>query len=109
MPSYEFLVDVAKEAALQSQSRITGLEEEKLRLQDQIAEIDLSLKASQSAKDRLLAFEQSIGGQIQCPKCWVLRGVRAEVIPVTVAEPAPRTDYFRCRVCRSDFEYTPSA
>lgn len=49
--------------------------------------------------ERLLNFQVKIGGDLQCPRCWVLHETRAPLRPTTSTR---EHDYFHCDACGYD-------
>ncbi|ANK79916.1 MAG: hypothetical protein TEF_03240 [Rhizobiales bacterium NRL2] len=87
----------AKEAVESAQADAVSFKAEILKLEDAIAEKKAALELAQSAIDRFDSFVLKIGGKVQCPDCWILRGVHADMIPIESSN--TRVDWFRCRQC----------
>lgn len=71
---------------------------------------DLELKATETkahlhatdlAIERLDSFHPDIGGELQCPACWVAHGNNSPLVPQP-SETA--SDWFKCGVCGFELE-----
>jgi hypothetical protein len=61
------------------------------------AEIESEIRKSRAAAARLSEFDPYDGYDYQCPRCWIVDGVRAKIKPITRDE--ARIDYFQCERC----------
>lgn len=97
---YEGLFLRAREAATDVQQRIEGLQNEILNLEQSVTEKKAALKLAMSAVHRLDHFRPEVGGDVQCPDCWVTRGVQASIVPIPSST---GDDLFRCNTCHQEF------
>lgn len=99
MPVKESIVTIARELAAQAQQRKPHLERQKLRLQNELAEVDLALDSANLAVDRLVNFPVTLGRDWACPRCWIATGRLAVLIDV----PSDTVDdVLHCRECHLD-------
>ena len=59
------------------------------------------LHATDLAIERLNGFRAEIGGELQCPRCWVAQGVNS---PLIATPSDDDTDWLKCRICNSEYE-----
>ena len=78
-----------------------GLEREKVDLKNKLAQIEANLEATNLAIDRPQSFRADIGGQFQCPRCWIAHERQSTLVAIRSATEA---DEFQCRSC--DFGFT---
>lgn len=99
MPVEDSIVAVARELAAQAQQRIPHFERQKLHLQKELADVQLSLDAANLAVDRLANFPVTLGRDWACPRCWISTGRLAVLIDV----PSDTVDdVLHCRECHLD-------
>ena len=96
------LKQLATDVAHVAQSRIEHLkkeiqEAEQLRFKAQ-AELDMA----KSAASQVDTFEPEVGGDYQCPYCWVRRDTRSALKPIASSE--SNVDRFRCVTCDAEVE-----
>lgn len=84
------------------------LEGRNLALKREIQEIELRLAERKAALElggfpleRARDFVPSLGGEYQCPVCWVSRQRQSRLRPID--NPDSQDDIFACRECGSDF------
>jgi hypothetical protein len=94
----DYVVSLAREIADASQNKAERLKSQLHELQKQEAKIQRELELAQSAAQRLVNFDPSINGHIQCPDCWMNRAQHVSMRNVP-AEPGDHRDIFECRVC----------
>lgn len=90
------LSDLAQEIAEEVQGRRCVLEAELLRLEAGAGDIRTELRSMDLARDRLATFQVQIGGQYQCPNCWVRHEAQSALTPIPSET---KDDYFRCEKC----------
>lgn len=93
---YRCLFRRAREVAEAAAQQTERLKKEIEAAEKRKAEIEAEFELAKLAVDRLDGFEPEIGGDPQCPDCWVSRGVRSRMIPIPSET---GTDWFRCRTC----------
>jgi hypothetical protein len=91
------LLEIATDIARHSHQQKTVLEREILGLEAQLAQKKFALDAANLALDRLANLKVKIGGDYQCPSCWVKDETRSVLKPVGGGTSAE--DYFRCPRC----------
>jgi hypothetical protein len=109
MPEGEAMSDAKKELGQEAiqiangfQRRSIELEKELLAMKLKKAELEAHLDAAHLAVQRLDNFRVTIGGDYQCPRCWVAHGVEATIIP----QPSDTSlDVFMCRNCHDEFSF----
>ena len=97
MNAEEMLRERAAKAAASVEQRTTGLETEIFDLEAALANKKAELDAANGALERLNSYVPSLGGQLQCPDCWVFRQRHESLVAV----PGGRygIDLFRCPHC----------
>jgi hypothetical protein len=93
----DFATVLAQEAMRGSnefQGRRLGLEKELDAAKLRVIEVEASLHETRLAIERVYDFKPTLGGEFQCPICWIRSGVRAPIIPQSSETDA---DHFRCR------------
>jgi DNA-directed RNA polymerase subunit M/transcription elongation factor TFIIS len=91
--------DVADEIASSLQARYTALGKEIAALEERAAELKAQADTLRHAPDRAAKMEVFVGGNYQCPWCWVEHGIHANLKPI--ASDDPRDNLFRCQRCRN--------
>jgi hypothetical protein len=76
------------------------LEREVGDLKKQIDERLAKIDSANLAYERVETFNETRGGDFQCPRCWIFHGVRASLRPIGSDT---RIDYFRCETCEASF------
>lgn len=72
------------------------LEDEKARLEQELADVERRLMRADLASERLATFREHIDGRLQCPCCWIEHEMTTDLVAVPGND---REDKFRCRVC----------
>jgi len=94
-----------KQAAVQVANELEGkkmaLKRELQELEVLMAEKKAALEVGGFPHERAKTFIPLIGGDYQCPICWVHRELKAALRPVD--NPDSQDDIFSCRECGSDF------
>jgi hypothetical protein len=90
------LIQLAQRAAENEQQRIETLSKELQEAEERVANLSAALTSAKSAVGRLDEFEPQLGGEYQCPYCWVIRSVEAEITPIPGET---NVDWFRCKTC----------
>jgi hypothetical protein len=91
--------NVAEEFASFADQRTVYLKRELADMKVQKADIEAQLHAAHLAHERLANFQPEIGGNLQCPRCWIEHAKQSPLvsIPSTDGE-----DSFRCHTCNLD-------
>jgi hypothetical protein len=90
----------AHETAEAAQRRAQHLQEKVLEAEQLKARAEAALQLAQSAVGRLDYFEPVIHRELQCPDCWVARGVHSKLKPVPSDT---KDDKFKCESCHQEF------
>ena len=90
------LKQIAIDIANDHLERAKSLEPEFHRIKTRLAQIQAQLDAAKLHHKRLSHFELEIGGDLQCPGCWVLREAKTSLTPIPSET---KDDYFRCPTC----------
>jgi hypothetical protein len=93
----DYLRKVAQDIANGADERIAQLENQKLRLQSQMREIEAVSKSLSFAAQRLANFPVKNGADYLCPQCWIEQGKMAPLKPIPSSD---SHDIFRCSLCR---------
>jgi hypothetical protein len=88
--------ELARRRESELEWQLNQLEFQKTRL---IAQINSARRVS----DRLGTYETTIDGNYQCPKCWIDRGEKAVLKPISSASDI---DLFRCSQCGQQIDHT---
>lgn len=91
---------VAFEYASGARQRETKAKAEKASLQDRIAQLELEIENHKAAADRLTSFSVHSNGVYQCPRCWIVQEIAADLTPIGDDN---GNDVFRCAHCRDEF------
>lgn len=94
------LQGIAAQIADEMQEGADDLQFQLDSLETRRAQIEAELEAANSAHDRLANFAVEIGGDYQCPRCWIERETRSALQALSAGA---GEDRFRCRVCREEF------
>ena len=97
------LFRLAKEAAKAAQQDIARLRNEILELEKRKTTTAATLELAICAVNRFDHFEPVIDGKLQCPVCWVERGIRSQLFPISRPE-GERACYFEC--CECNLQYS---
>ena len=90
-------IEIANDIQERALNRKKELAEIKLRQ----AQIETQLESAQLCRNRLANFVPEIGGNLQCPRCWVVNETRTALTP-TQGDGA--VDRFKCKVCHWGIE-----
>jgi hypothetical protein len=80
-----------------------ALEDELADIEKRKAEIEANLSAAKVAHGRAATFEPEIGGNLQCPRCWIYDGNKVSVRPVPGTD---KQDFFRCNKCEELYRFS---
>ena len=90
------LMKRAAEIVQHLQAGVPSLQRELQQLEARRLDIETKLNASNLSQQRLANFQPEIGGQFQCPVCWVQDETRSALRPVSGTD---TEDIFECRKC----------
>jgi hypothetical protein len=93
---YKALFRRAADATREAQARAEHLKREILDAERRKGETESALRFAQSAVDRVDRFDPEIGGDLQCPDCWINNGVRSKLVSIPSDS---EIDWFRCETC----------
>ena len=96
------LKQVAAEIARSLGARKAGLQTELAELEARESEIEALLKAETVSPVRLSNFEPQVGGDFQCPRCWIEHEKRS--VLATEFRETRHEDLFRCQTCGYELE-----
>lgn len=91
------LIQLAADTAHVAQSRIEHLRNEIKKAEETKATAQAELEMARSAASQADSFQPEIGGNYQCPYCWVQRDIRSDLKPIPSAE--SDVDRFKCVTC----------
>ena len=95
-----------KQAAIRIANYVQGdaleLKRELLEVQARESQLQASIHAAGIARERARNFVPLLGGDYQCPSCWVERERKAGLRPV---DSPNRNDNFVCRECGLEFTF----
>jgi hypothetical protein len=90
---------IASDIASNFKSGQTRIDQQILDLETRLAKLHAERNDVSLAPDRAANMEVSIDNQYQCPWCWVMIGIHANMRPV----PSDSAhDVFRCQKCRNE-------
>jgi DNA repair exonuclease SbcCD ATPase subunit len=95
------LVQQAKILATSASSRAATLERDLAQIEKRKSELQTQLHAAHLAQKRLDRFVPELGGELQCPRCWIDHGNFASLRPVGGGTESH--DIFRCNTCHAEF------
>lgn len=88
----------ADEAASRAQMQNLHVQKRLSDLKAEVAQLMAAVDAGSLAPKRRLDYKAKIGIDYQCPDCWIVRGVQAQLIP----QSSPTAiDLFKCSQCDS--------
>jgi DNA-directed RNA polymerase subunit RPC12/RpoP len=96
------LKQLAEDIAHVAQSRIEPLKKEIEEAEQLKAKAQAELDMAKSAASQVVTFEPELGGDYQCPYCWIRRDIRAALKPIPSSE--TDIDRFRCVTCDTEIE-----
>lgn len=98
------LKQIAIQVANDLEGQSLGLQKEIQHAELHITKLKLQLEASRAARKRSLNFSPSIGGELQCPECFVSRDHKSSLRPVPSRD---GNDRFVCNTCGEEFVFAP--
>ncbi len=91
------LKQIASELAQGAQARMADLQRQLTDVETRKAQIEADLKAARLSPERVFNFQPQIGGDFQCPRCWIQNETKAVLAPIGGG--TKTEDFFRCRTC----------
>jgi hypothetical protein len=88
------LLRMAQEVVAESQAGSAYAYKAYLEAQARTAQLKAKLDFANLAEDRLANFQVKIGADYQCPRCWIERHSRAQLLP---RPGGPKEDILECR------------
>ncbi len=73
-----------------------GLQKEKRGLEDRVRQLEIEIGLHKAAFDRLRTFAVHSNGVYQCPRCWIVQEISADLTP---SGDDNGNDVFRCTDC----------
>ncbi len=96
---------VAQDLARNAQSHLSEIEREIAEIEERKTALMAQREFSRGAEERLFRFQPQIGGDFQCPRCWVDHEKRSVLTPIGGG--TQREDFWRCHTC--GFEMSTAA
>jgi hypothetical protein len=94
MSPSQHLREIAIEKANDIKGRTSALKRELAQIEERKAAIEIQLKEASLASDRSRNFTPEIGGDLQCPYCWVATETESRLRPIGGG--SSYEDFFRC-------------
>jgi hypothetical protein len=91
------LQEMAGEFARNAQCQATHLHHDLLEIERRKRQIEAKFHVANLAHDRLASFLPVLGGNFQCPGCWINNEVRSSLRPIGGG--TSTQDLFRCNAC----------
>ena len=88
---------IATQIAGNAHDRASTLERELAAIEARKCEIQAQLKTARLAAKRLADFQVNVGGQYQCPNCWIERETKVMLKPI--GRGADTESAFCCQSC----------
>ena len=95
------LVQLAGAIAQDESARVEILLTEISQLENRLAELRANCDLAKNSVGRLDQFAPEIGGNYQCPMCWVSNGLHGDLRPIPSDT---KDDLFRCENCNRTIE-----
>ena len=95
------LIEIATELAMDAKDDLADLQRKLSAIETAKVEIEARLHIANHALERLGSFVSIRGNDLQCPRCWIINEVIANLRPASGNDTAQHN--FRCEVCKSDF------
>ena len=92
--------NVAAEIAANAQKRAFHLQHELEEIEARKIEVEAKHHSASLAHKRLADFLPEIGGNYQCPRCWIDHEVWSDLTPMAGTQ---TEDFFRCQTCNFEF------
>ena len=95
------LVQLAGAIAQDEKARFEALRTEISQLENRLAELRADYDLAENSVGRLDQFAPEVGGNYQCPMCWVSKGLHGDLTPIASDT---KEDLFRCVNCNRTIE-----
>jgi hypothetical protein len=92
--------EVAVRLATYGQSRAAALKQELLQVEARKRELETQLQVANLAYQRLRDFLPTLGGEFQCPRCWIEHDTLSALRSVSGGT---GNNIFRCNNCKYEF------
>ncbi len=92
MSAKEWIRNAAAEIAENVHHEIKEKKKQLADIEVRKAQIESDLNSANLSFDRLKSFQPDIGGDLQCPKCWIMHETKSSLSPVPSET---RDDLFR--------------
>lgn len=96
-----FEVKIALELANNAAENAKPLERERLEIEARLKAIEATIQSANLYRERSRNFRAEVGGNLQCPRCWVLNEAEVSMVPV---RSDTQDDLFRCSRCKRTVE-----
>jgi hypothetical protein len=96
MKSQQAFIEAARGIAELIQGRAEALEPEIRQTEARLREMEAERQAARDTPERLTNFTPMVGGNYQCPLCWIIKEARRPVRPLVSNT---RGDAFVCDAC----------
>src|SRR5262245_62155312 len=80
------LAELAANTAAEMHQEAQAVESERLKIEARLREIDGIQRSARRALERLAHYRPDIGGEPQCPSCWVRDEVRSSMTAISSAK-----------------------
>ena len=98
------LVNEAKRIAEALQGDIANIKGELAEVEHEKINLEDKLHHANLAHNRFLSFQPTIDGKLQCPECWIRKGVHSNLSAV---DSDRWEDRFLCRTCHWETYIAP--
>lgn len=95
------LSQAALQIANDIQERALNLKSELAEMEQRKVLIETQLTSAQAVRERARNFRPEIGGNLQCPSCWVRNETEVSLTPIPSET---QDDLFRCKKCGREVE-----
>jgi hypothetical protein len=95
------LIEIATELAMDAKDNLADLQRKLSAIETAKVELEARLRIANYALERLSSFVSIRGSDLQCPRCWINNEVIASLR--RVRDGTGDREYFRCEICKSDF------
>ncbi len=96
---------IAARLAVSLHQRAAQLQTDLAEIEAQKAALQTQLDVARLSEQRLMNFEPQIGGDFQCPRCWIEHEKRSVLSPIGGG--TAHEDFWRCHTC--GFEMSTAA
>jgi len=97
MSAADQLRQMAQEAAQNTYTKQTNLEQEITELENKISQKKAAMNLARNSLKRLPNFQVEFGGNYQCPYCWIESGRQSSLR--AIGGGTKKENFFRCTSC----------